>query len=357
MSAGRCGRRGRRFGAGAAALALLGCARSLCAGPTGLLTDVTFTGYPERASAPQVLARLLPPLAAGVLERTLAVRHETLTAHDVDLAREHFVLYVPAHTPPAGYGLLVFIPPWPEARLPPGWDSALERFGVIFVSAAGSGNEASDLTRRVPLALIAAADVAARFPVDPQRVYAGGFSGGARVALRLALAYPDLFRGALLNAGSDPLDAGPPAPPPPALLAQFQAGSRLVFVTGEHDALHLRMDADATAALRRWCVFDYETEVTAGAAHQVADAGAFAGALHLLTQSAPTPAHRLQSCRAQLQRRIDAQLDEVATLIGAGKRTEAQAELTDLDRHLGGAALPRSLELEDRLGWEFAAPQ
>jgi poly(3-hydroxybutyrate) depolymerase len=52
------------------------------------------------------------------------------------------------------------------------------------------------------LALIAAQNAMAQYSVDPQQVYIGGFSGGSRVALRLALGYPDVFHGALLNAGS-----------------------------------------------------------------------------------------------------------------------------------------------------------
>jgi len=66
-------------------------------------------------------------------------------------------------------------------------------------------NDASTVDRREPLALLAAQNVMAQYPVDPQRVYIGGFSGGSRVALRLALGYPDVFHGALLNAGSDPI--------------------------------------------------------------------------------------------------------------------------------------------------------
>ena len=92
------------------------------------------------------------------------------------------------------------------------------------------------LTRRAPLALLAAYNLMSRYPVDAQKVYVGGFSGGARIALRLALAYPDLFHGALLNAGSDPLGMpGRPHRRSPQLLQQFQESTRLVYVTGEHD--------------------------------------------------------------------------------------------------------------------------
>jgi len=102
-----------------------------------------------------------------------------------------------------GYALLVFVPPWPDARVPWGGPPSWNNTVVIFVSAANSGNDASILDRREPLALLAAQNVMRRYPIDPERVYVGGFSGGSRVALRIALGYPDVFHGALLNAGSD----------------------------------------------------------------------------------------------------------------------------------------------------------
>ena len=53
-----------------------------------------------------------------------------------------------AEQPPGGSGLLVFVPPWQEARVPPGWAGALDRNGTIFVSAAHSGNEENVMARR-----------------------------------------------------------------------------------------------------------------------------------------------------------------------------------------------------------------
>ena len=65
--------------------------------------------------------------------------------------------------------------------------------------------------------LLAAYNLMERFHADPDRVFVGGFSGGSRIAMRLALGYPDLFHGVLLNAGGDPLgnaEAGAPPLPP-----------------------------------------------------------------------------------------------------------------------------------------------
>ncbi|HEY2276505.1 MAG TPA: PHB depolymerase family esterase [Steroidobacteraceae bacterium] len=180
----------------------------------GLQTQHQFDAYSPLSASAEIVRRLLSPLAAAEVQRSLASSSERLSEQSIDLETERFVLYVPAHAPADGYALLAFVPPWDEAQLPHGWAPVLDRYGVIFVSAAHSGNSADVIGRREPLALLAAWNVMQRYRVDPQRVYVGGFSGGSRVALRLGLAYPDLFRGALLNAGSDPLDAGPPSPPP-----------------------------------------------------------------------------------------------------------------------------------------------
>ena len=321
----------------------------------GLHPEVSFTEYPPEAAGAEIVRRLLTPLAGAQVERALEASHEELRAATLDLASERFTVFVPAQEPQAGYALLVFIPPWPEAKLPPGWQEALERYSTLFVSAARSGNEASDLARRAPLALVAVANLRHQYRIDPARIFVGGFSGGARVALRLALAYPDVFRGALLNAGSDPLDAGPPTPPARPLLHQFQQGSRIVYVTGEDDKAHVAMDADSEQSLRRWCVFDYSADITPHTGHQVADAAAFARALHALASAAPPAAAKLADCNAALEKKVAEQLQQVAGLIASGRRPEAQKALTEIDRHAGGLAAPQSLELEDTLGWQFAA--
>ncbi len=86
--------------------------------------------------------------------------------------------------------------------MPPSWKTVLDDKGVIFVSAAKSGNAENAIGRRMPLALLATHNIVQKFTVDTERVYVSGFSGGSRIALRLALGYPDLFKGAFLNAGS-----------------------------------------------------------------------------------------------------------------------------------------------------------
>ena len=311
----------------------------------GLQAQAAFSDYSPLSASAEIVRRLMSPLAAAEVQRALEHSSERLADQSIDLQAERFVLYVPQRTPAEGFALLVFVPPWDEAQLPHGWSAVLERYGMIFVSAARSGNSADVLGRREPLALLGAWNVMKRYPVDPQRVYVGGFSGGSRIALRLALAYPDLFRGALLNAGSDPLDAGPPTPPPRELLERFQQSSRIVFVTGEHDALHLSMDRASLESLHQWCVFDTSAGITPGAGHELASPAALARALAALGSHEQGDAARLAACRKELDRRLTLRLAQVQSLIDAGKRGAARKLLEETDRQFGGLAAPRSLAL------------
>jgi hypothetical protein len=74
------------------------------------------------------------------------------------------------------------------------------------------------------------------------------------MALRSARGYPDVFHGALLNAGSDPIGNAQSPLPPQELLRQFQESTRVVYVTGAHDNFNLaavRRDSTVAAAMVR----------------------------------------------------------------------------------------------------------
>jgi pimeloyl-ACP methyl ester carboxylesterase len=183
--------------------------------------------------------------------------------------------------------------------MPRGWERGLDRAGMIYVSAGNSGNEQGILPRRVPLALTAAANVMKRFPIDPAHVYVGGFSGGSRVAERLALAYPDIFRGALLNAGSDRInDTGLPLPPE-SLLKLFQETSRLVFVTGERDTVNIMLDMDSMRSLEENCVFNFVSQSAPWLGHAVLPSGSFDAALTALSEPVSPDSAKLEECRTK----------------------------------------------------------
>jgi len=181
-------------------------------------------------------------------------------------------------------------------------------------TAANSGNDANTVDRREPLALLAAQNAMRKYSVDPQQVYIGGFSGGSRVALRLALGYPDVFHGALLNAGSDPIGNADVPLPPAGTLPPFQDSMRLVYVTGERDDAHLVDDMHSRQSLEKWCVFDVVTVSEPRTEHEPADASAFSRSLGRFCSGARSPI------------RIDLPIAE-RTSMGADRAAETSGRL------------------------------
>lgn len=314
--------------------------------PRGAPYQVELTRYDSLFSNAEIVRRLLSPLSRQAVNDRLARSLESLPAYPLNIAKEEFLVYVPPGAPPSphGFALLVFVPPWGEARLPFGWASQLNRYGFIFVTPANAGNTAVVLSRRVPLALAAETNIAREYPVDRSRIYVGGFSGGSRVALRVALGYPDIFRGALLHAGSDPLGNRNPVPPR-NLFMRFQSSSRLVYVTGERDDFHLAGDAGSMQSMRGLCVLDVATAEIPYASHEVMSSQAFGRALDLLLHPVPPDPARLGACRARMQAEVEQELAKAADLISKGSHAAGRKLLLEINERYGGLAAPRILEL------------
>jgi hypothetical protein len=314
----------------------------------GTSSIVSFSQYTPLSANTELARRLISPVKAAQLPELVARAGKALRAQPVDLVQEKFFVYVPAEMPAAGYGLLVFVPPWNEARLPEGWQPILDEEGVVFVSAVNSGNDANPIGRREPLALLAEANAVEQYKIDPSLIFVGGFSGGSRVAMRLAMGYPDVFRGALLNSGSDPIGKNETPIPPRDLFQRFQEQSRLVYVTGEEDVLVLATDGQSASSMRDACMFNVEKRTMVETAHHSATPAALAWALDELSRPV-VPDGNLASCRAALGVEVSGKLTELQSLIAAGKRDEARTLLNDMDAHYGGLAMPKLLELSEQL--------
>lgn len=323
-------------------------AASASDGAQGVLTKVVFTQYGSVSSSPELMRRLVTPLNGWRLQQRAASTGTAIVDQPIDLTREQFALYVPAQAPPDGYALLVFVPPWNEARVPSEWTSILDRHGMIFVTAANIGNDTSPLDRRDPVALLAAVNAMARYRVNPQRVYIAGFSGGSRVALRLALGYPDLFHGALLEAGSDPIGSAVPLPPR-ALLEQFQTGTRIVYFTGQQDSARMDVDRQSRHSLHEWCIDDVDLRSIPSTGHDLASAAALDRALTSLESHQPPDATRLQACRARIASELEQALAKVDAAWARNDIAAAKQQLDEVDNHFGGLAAPHSVELATRL--------
>jgi pimeloyl-ACP methyl ester carboxylesterase len=329
---------------------LAGCAaRSGAPLSPGSQDEVAFTLYPPLAAGDEIARRALSPLTHDLLRRQLAATGKSLREEVVDLAQERFSVYVPAGAPPpGGYGLLVFV--WPSAEPPRirRWRLPLDRHGLVLVAARRSGNDAPILDRRLPLAVLAAENVRARLPIDPGRVYVGGFSGGGRVALIAALAFPDVFRGALLDAGSDRIDGERGIYlPPTELFRRFQR-TRLVYATGAQDEDSLQSDDASRASMRDRCVLDVDVILPPRLGHEPLDAVALDRALDALDRRSPVDEAALERCNARLAREVSSALAGAEEAIRRGDRESALARLKAADARYGGLAAPAIVDLDAR---------
>lgn len=329
-------------------LPLVGVA-ALATSLTGRLNGEVFDRYSPVASAHEVARRSLSPATFDRFERYLHTTGHSADKQVIDLASEAFDLYVPPHAvSPRGYGVLVWVAPQEDSPAPAAWLPELDRRGIIYVSARRSGNVHRVLDRRVPLALHAAENVMRRYPVDPGRVYVGGFSGGSRTALKLAVGYPDVFRGALLNAGSDVLGGKELVLPPAELIPLLQERSRLVYVTGVRDMPNKRMDAESRASAKARCLHSIQNLWMPAVEHAPPDARNFSKAMALLDVDSPASIE-LPACRQRLMVGIEAELEVVEGLLREGKISEAGERLGEVDAQWGGLAAPRSVLLARRI--------
>ncbi len=315
---------------------------------TGLQRNVIFSEYTPLSGSVELVHRTLSPLANVQIAR--ATKNQPLRPQAIDLAQERFLVYVPAQRPTQGYALMAFIPPWQDAHLPAGWATVLNEHGMIFVSAAKSGNAENVLDRRIPLALLGAYNAMQRYPINPDRVYIGGFSGGSRVALRTALAYPDLFHGALLNAGSDPIGGGEMLLPPDDLFAQFQNSSRLVYVTGSEDDWNTQHDLASRDSMTTWCVFGTAIETMYRVGHEIAVPYSVDRAVTALDRRPPVDPGKLSTCRARIAKELASDLQQIDGLLDRHKAQDAARSLTKLDIRYGGLAASEISQLEQRIG-------
>jgi hypothetical protein len=173
-----------------------------------------------------------------------------------DLAGESFEVRVPEGEPPErGWGVLAWVSPTAFAGVRrPELQALLDRHRLVWAGADEAGNERPRWDRW-GLALDAVWNLRRLYPVDPERVYVAGYSGGGRVASALTMLYPDVFRGGLMVMGTDwyrdlPVPDRPgthwPAPfsrPPRDLLRLARERTRWVLLTGERDFNRLQTRA------------------------------------------------------------------------------------------------------------------
>ena len=346
-------RRGRLFAM------LVGIAMAVCAhagdGASGL-REVKLDALSPLASSDELTARLLSPVTQLRIARYLDRANTGLAAQSIRAGEETFDLFVPSEPGPSGYGVLVYVWPGDRMAMPVSWRRQFEARHLIFIAAQHSGNDENVLDRRVPLALHGLGYAARRFRIDPQRVYVGGFSGGSRVAQKLALGYPDVFRGLLLIGGSDAIGTATFVPPSRERMELFQRRMRIVFATGTQDLPNRTKDARTRASFADFCVQGVAEASPARTGHWVPEDRAMAKVLRLLEQPVADADAAFSECDARLQAVIRMRIDEVKSLHAAGRDDDARRQLAQVDELYGGLAAPDSLLLAETLYPELRAP-
>lgn len=102
-------------------------------------------------------------------------------------AAQHYALYLPSNfTPQRKWPvILAFDAGGRGRRAVERYQEAAEKYGYIVAGSNNSRNGPWEISLTAAKAMTG--DVDKRFPIDPKRLYTAGMSGGARVAMKLAL--------------------------------------------------------------------------------------------------------------------------------------------------------------------------
>ncbi len=311
-----------------------------------LLEKQTFDRYSPLAAADEFSRRVFSPTTYDRLLRYEQHIGQRPMEQTVDLAAERYDVWVPENQPERGYGLMVFVSPMPRWELTRDWKKEFDRAGIIYVAARRSGNTENVYERRIPLALHAYENIIARYPVDTERVYVSGFSGGSRTAVRIAAAYADIFRGALLVGGAKVIGEEDFAPPPAELMNLLQRRMRLVYSTGGNDTPNRVLDARGRQEMRRRCVAGVYDVSQRRLDHWVPLARTMRKAIERLDTplSAAELAEQAQ-CMGGLMTQVEADLSAAEAAFAAGDKTRAGELLGTADIAWGGLASERLVKL------------
>jgi len=137
-----------------------------------------------------------PLSSIGVLESRAKIIRKHVKPYA--LSKETFSVFVPdSYDGKKLHGLLVFVNAGKSGRCPKQYHSVLKKHAFIWVGANNSGNDRSPRNARLGMALDAVHNLKKQYQIDPDRVYASGFSGGGTMCSILMYFFPDVFTGGL----------------------------------------------------------------------------------------------------------------------------------------------------------------
>ncbi len=132
-----------------------------------------------------------------VSNRSLVKPPDNYLGEGYDSTKQIYDLFVPkvkSKAPKAGLPAILFISPGNDSQ---GWKACeplCNQLGFVFIGVRGAGNEVPG-PKRVRIVLDCFDDVRRQIPLDPDRTYVAGISGGARIACGIGFALPEYFGG------------------------------------------------------------------------------------------------------------------------------------------------------------------
>jgi dienelactone hydrolase len=161
------------------------------------------TDTPARTPAPTGPLRLTftersPYSATDLVLQRMGYSRQSIgnsKAFEYDLSSLSFEAFVPrSYSPDVPHGLFVWLG---VTDVPPAWVDILARHKLVLVSAnTRTGHPA---LYGPPLDIVH--NMAKRYNIDEDRVYASGFSAGGQMATMMVRAFPEVFRGGLFLMG------------------------------------------------------------------------------------------------------------------------------------------------------------
>lgn len=223
-------------------------------------------------------------LDRAVRRRIFRANYSELTR---DLSEETIHIRTPRRFDPnTPLGVLVWISPTPDGRIPPMFEPALDELNLVAVGASNAGNR-RELSDRLQLMLDAIETARRRMTLDESRVYVTGMSGGGRCSAILQIAMPETFAGAVPIVGLDsyhlvPTGNGNTHWParlgrPPAKVFRALKQRRIRAITGDQDFNEPEMSR-RTRMMQKDGI-NIELDVIEGMAHTMPTPDQFANAL------------------------------------------------------------------------------
>ena len=170
--------------------------------------------------------------------------------YDFNLAEESFEIFVPKnYSDKEPFGVFAFMDAGDRMTMPKNWEAVMEKEKLICVIPQKIGNN-QPFARRVGLTYVGILKTVAQYKANPDRIFTGGMSGGARSSVQLAFLHNDVIAGNIAICGANFYEPVPRVqatntdldygvwPIPAERVAEAKSRVRFAFVTGVRDFRH-----------------------------------------------------------------------------------------------------------------------